>query len=98
VPTPPPWLVNLVALAEWRRIAPALAANKMLTVGNLDTLADYVMLVARFRESWLSNATPNAALLAIRRKLAGDLGLSAMNLPTPSAKPNRFTNNALRRR
>jgi len=52
------------------------------------------MLVSRFQATWARGETPSASLLAIRRKLAGDLGLSSMSLPTPTGKPvNRFANN-----
>ena len=40
---------------------------------------------------------PRFGLKSLELK-AGDLGLSAINLPTPSAKPNRFLVNCKKRR
>jgi hypothetical protein len=97
-PTAPAWMRDVVAVSEFRRLGALLAINKMLTAGRVDTLADYCMLSARTQAAWQAGETPSAALLAIKRKLAGDLNLTALTLATPSAKPNRFLVNAIKRK
>ena len=91
-------MCDAVAIAEFDRLATVLTANGLMTVGRADALADYSMLSVRTQALWQSGETPSAAVLAIRRKLAGDLNLSEMNLAAPSAKPNRFLTNALLRK
>ena len=90
-------MTNLCAVTEFRRLAAVLTVNKLMTISRTDALTDYAMLSARFQESWAMGVTPSAALLSLRRKLAGDLGLLGMSLITPTAKPNRFLDNHLLR-
>lgn len=95
--SPPSWLQDVTAIAEFKRLAAVLTANKLLTSGNTALLAHLAMLHARITSSWTTGETPSAALLAVFRRLAGDLGLT--NLPTqaPATKPNRFLLNGKRR-
>jgi len=89
--TPPAWMQDVVAVAEFRRLAGVLAANKLLTAGNVALLAHLAMLHARLTAAWSTGETPTAALMTVYRRLSGDLGLTALSLPAPAAsKPNRF--------
>ena len=97
-PIPPAWLQDLTAIAEFKRLAAVLTVNRLLTAGNVDLLAHVCMLHARITAMWTAGETPSAALLAIFRKLSGDLGLTHLPTQAPAAaKPNRFLINAKRR-
>ena len=94
----PAWMQDEAAIAEFKRLAAVLTANKMLTGGNVQILAHLAMLHARVTASWTEGGTPSAALLTVYRRLAGDLGLTALPMPTPTSKPNRFFELAARGR
>jgi hypothetical protein len=96
--TPPSWLTDLTALAEFRRLAAVLTANRLLTAGNVGLLAHLVMLHTRITASWMADETPTAALLTVYRRLSGDLGLTSMPVQAPASKPNRFAEIARRSR
>lgn len=96
-PSPPSWMTNLDSIREWQRLAPVLAVNRLLHVGNISILAQLCALHGRLVELWTAGSTPTAALLSAYRALSGDLGLSGMALPAPGDKPNRFSNNGKRR-
>jgi glutathione S-transferase len=89
-------MMDLTAVAEFRRLAQVLGANRLLTAGNTALLAHLAMLHARITATWLSGETPTAALLAIYRRLSGDLGLTHMPVPAPASKPNKFAELARR--
>src|SRR5687767_12384414 len=90
-PRPPRWLTNVAGLREWNRLARIMLANGLLTEGNIILLSHTVMLGLRIAEGRRAGATPDASLLAVYRRLLGDLGLSSMAaLPAPQDKPNRF--------
>ncbi|WHZ20696.1 MAG: hypothetical protein OJF55_002845 [Rhodanobacteraceae bacterium] len=94
VPEPPDWLPNIHAVKEWRRLAPILHANKLLTDASLSTLAMlcavHGMLVAAFAEGFL----PQASTLAQFRMLSNDLCIPpscASKVPPQTPKRvNRF--------
>lgn len=88
---------DAVALLEWHRIVKILAACKLLNEGTGLILPHVCMLHSRFVSSWTSGTTPAGTLLAIHRKLCGDLGLNHIATPAPATKPNRFLLNGKRR-
>jgi hypothetical protein len=98
VPIPPVWMTDLTAIAEFRRLASVLMANRLLTAGNVALLAHLAMLHARITASWMADETPTAALLTVYRRLSGDLGLTSMPVQAPASKPNRFAEIARRGR
>ena len=96
VPPAPGWMTNPHARREWRRLAPILTANKLLTAGNLGIFVQLCALQGRLVETWVDGATPTAALLMTHRAHCVSLGLLGMT-PLPAAKPgNAFTNNKRR--
>lgn len=97
-PSAPAWLTDITAVSEFRRLAAVLTATKLLTAGNVSLLAHFVMLHARITAAWQAGETPSAALMAVYRRLAGDLGLTHMPLAAPPSAPNRFHDLARRRR
>ena len=95
VPTPPHWLKNLNARAEWDRLAPVLTANRLLHAGNIGLLAQLCAVHGHLVDIWTNGLKANAALVATYRMLSNSLGL--LNWDVPTAKPgNRFTRNILR--
>ena len=96
--TPPSWLQDVVAVAEFRRLASVLTVNGLLTVGNTALLAHLAMLHARITATWLSGESPSAASLMVYRRLCGDLGLTSLPTPASTGRPNRFAEIARRRR
>jgi hypothetical protein len=83
-------LTDITAIAEFKRLAAVLSVNRLLTAGNVHMLAHLCMLHARITATWTTGATPSAALLAIFRRLSGDLGLTHMPTQAPAGRPNRF--------
>lgn len=98
VPPAPGWMKNPHARREWRRLAPVLTANKLLTAGNLGIFVQLCALQGKLVETWAAGETPTAALVNAYRLLCNELGLSGMALPAHVNKPNRFSNNAKPRR
>jgi hypothetical protein len=98
VPTPPSWMTNLDAVKEFQRLAPILAANRLLTQGNVPILGQYCAMHGRLVEMWAAKMTPTASFLNAFRAFANGLGLTSMRLPAvPTTKPNIFAENAKRR-
>ncbi len=99
VPSPPSWMTNDAALEEWKKLAPLLAVNKLLTEGNVSLLGHACMLHGRLVEIWGAGEAPTAALLSAHRSICASLGLLGMNFPAAkSEKPNRFLRFASPRR
>lgn len=96
-PEAPAWLTHITAIAEWRRLSTVMAANKLLTEGNVGLLAHLCMLHARLVDLWTSSEKPNAALIAAYRTAAGDLSLTHMKLPSGETNKNRFAQNGKRK-
>ena len=92
VPTPPAWLADLTAVREWHRLAGTLAACKLLTEGNVGTLAQLCALHAKLVSTWNEGLTPKAALISAYRGLSHDLGLTGMATAAPASntESNRF--------
>lgn len=88
--TPPAWLQDITAIAEFKRLAAVLIVNKLLTAGNTALLAHLAMCHARIAAAWLADRTPSAALLTVYRRLSADLSLTSVAVPAPAGKPNRF--------
>jgi hypothetical protein len=78
-PDPPNWLPNAHAVNEWRRLAPILAANRVLTEPALSPLAVLCALHGRIVQLWAAGASPNGYLLAQYRHLQNDFGLSPVS-------------------
>lgn len=96
---PPIWLTDVVALAEFHRLARVLAANHLFSEGRIRLLADYCMLGARVSAAWQTGGTVSASLLNVHRRMAADLDLTSMRLPvSANAAANRFSNNVRPRR
>ncbi len=94
VPPAPGWLPNAHATQEWRRLAPALVANKLLHAGNIGAFGQACALCGKLVALWAAGETPTAALVNAYRSLCNDLGLSGWALPAHVNKSNRFSNNA----
>ena len=96
--SPPAWLQDVTAIAEFKRLAAVLGVNRLLTGGNTALLAHLAMLHARITAAWNEGLTPSAALMNIYRRLCGDLGLTHVGVAAPAAsKTNRFAEIANRR-
>jgi phage terminase small subunit len=93
VPPAPDWLPNAHAANEWRRLAPVLMANKLLTTANIGAFGQLCAVHGRLVALWAASETPRAALISIYRGLLADLGLSAMPAPSNINPANRFANN-----
>jgi phage terminase small subunit len=76
VPEPPEWLPNPEAIAEWRRMAPILMANRLLSAGDLPALANYCALHGRIAEIWGAGLTPPSAIMAQFVSLGNAFGLA----------------------
>lgn len=101
VPAPPDWLPNAHAVKEWRRLAPILVANKLLTEAGLGPLAMLCALHGRLVQYWTEGEAPLASLVAAHRSLVNDFGLTPVAAgrvrPAASAAPtNRFLTNGRR--
>ena len=76
VPDPPDWLPNTHAVKEWHRLAPILVANKLLSVGDLSTLAHLCAVHGKLVQLWAAGESPTGHMLAQYNALAGSFGLS----------------------
>src|SRR3954469_20555970 len=92
-PNPPSWMQNRDALDEWGRLAPLLLANRLLTPGNINALSTYCQMQGEFVALYRAGKIPTAAHLTAHRRIAGDLGLSAIRAPGAVRKENIFANN-----
>lgn len=97
VPSPPEWLRNADARAEWARLAPLLVANRLLNEGNIGLLAQLCATHGHLVGIWRSRskAKVNAAMIATYRSLSNSLGLLGWTVPMPQAV-NKFAINAHR--
>src|SRR5689334_19926647 len=85
IPDAPEWLPNAHAINEWRRVAPILVANRMLTDAGLTVLGQYCALHGRIVELYAAKMNPTGHLLAQFRQMSGQLGLT--NVKSTPAKP-----------
>jgi hypothetical protein len=91
---PPPWLRDLHALEEWRRLAPALTANKLLHAGNYGIFAQMCALHGHLVAAWTGGSPPSAAMIGQYRKALSELTAGVRALAAaPAVRNNRFQNN-----
>jgi phage terminase small subunit len=100
-PLPPDWLPNAHAQKEWERLAPILAANKLLTEASLSTLGMLCALHGNIVQMYAAGMSPTGHMLAQYRGIANDFGLTpvAQGKVKPSGekeKGNRFASNGKR--
>jgi hypothetical protein len=98
VPEPPDWLPNALAVQEWRRLAPILCANKMLTEAGLSALALLCALHGTIVRLWLAGLSPSTHLLAQLRHLQNDFALTPLSAGQlrpgePASRSNPFRRN-----
>jgi phage terminase small subunit len=99
VPNPPDWLPNAHAVTEWKRLAPILHANKLLTEACLTTLGHLCALHGKMAQLYAAGESPTGHMAAQYRGLANDFGLTAVAIgkvkPTGDSIPkgNKFANN-----
>jgi len=98
VPPPLPWLPNEYAEAEWRRLAPILVANKLLTEAGLSAFGALCSLHGTLAQIWAAGHAPTGHMVAQYRNLVNDFGLTpvAQGKVKPAGKDdsgNKFANN-----
>ena len=76
VPKPPDWLPNAHAVKEWKRLAPILVANKLLTDGGLSAFGMLCSLHGKLVQLFAAGESPNASMVASYRNLINDFGLT----------------------
>lgn len=101
VPNPPDWLPNAHAVKEWKRLAPILHANKLLTEASVTTLGHLCAVHGKIAQLYAAGESPSGHMLSQYRGLANDFGLTAAALGKvkPSGekeKENRFARNGKR--
>lgn len=95
VPEYPPWLQDVEALKEWRRLVPVLTGSGLLSPGNVGPFAHYCALHGKLVATWKAGATPTAAVLGAYRLLSNAIGIFRVAAPASRAE-NRFARHALR--
>lgn len=102
VPAPPKWLKNRHAIAEWKRLAPILTANKLLTEGGLSAFGHMCALHGEVVELWVAGESPTASLISTLQSMINDFGLTpvAQGKVKPHGdegkKANKFASNGKR--
>jgi phage terminase small subunit len=76
VPTPPDWLPNAHAVAEWKRLAPILVVNKMLAEADLSAFAHLCAVHGKLVQLWSAGEAPTGHLLNQYNSLASAFGIS----------------------
>lgn len=76
VPQPPDWMPSMHAIKEWNRLAPILVANKLLSVGDLSTLAHLCSVHGKLVQLWTAGETPTGHMLAQYNALSSSFGLA----------------------
>lgn len=76
VPKAPDWLPNAHAVKEWRRLAPVLVANKLLTDGGLSALGVLCALHGKIVQLFAAGESPTGHMVAQYRNLINDFGLT----------------------
>ena len=100
-PPAPDWLPNAHAVKEWHRLAPILAANRLLTEGGLSALGTLCALTGRLIQLWTAGELPTGHMLAQYRNLTNDFGLTPVaqgkvRAAAPEQSGNRFAANGKR--
>lgn len=75
-PPAPDWLPNAHATKEWNRLAPILAANKLLTEASLSALGMLCALHGKIVQLYAAGESPTGHMLAQYRGIANDFGLT----------------------
>ena len=76
VPDPPDWLPNAHAIREWRRLAPLLVANGLLTEAGMMPFAHLCAIHGKLVQMWAAGTVPTGHLYAQCRGLMSDFGLT----------------------
>lgn len=76
VPDPPDWLPNMHAANEWRRLAPVLVNNKLLTEAGLMAFGHLCALHGKLVQLWAAGESPTGHMLSQYRALINDFGLT----------------------
>lgn len=76
VPEPPTWLPNAHAVNEWKRLAPILHANKLLTDAGLSALGVLCALHGKVVQLFAAGEAPTGHMVAQYRNLINDFGLT----------------------
>jgi len=79
VPEPPDWLPNAHAVKEWKRLAPILVANKLLTDAGLSPLGNLCALHGKLVQLWAAGEAPVASMVAQYRNLINDFGMTPVS-------------------
>lgn len=104
VPPAPDWLPNAHAVKEWNRLAPILAANKLLTEGGLSALAMLCALHGKIVQLYAAGEAPTASMVSTMQSMINDFGLTpvAQGKVKPNGgeeqKGNKFSGNGRRPR
>lgn len=76
VPKHPDWLPNAHAVKEWKRLAPILVANKLLTEGGLSALGMLCALHGKIVQLFAAGEAPTGHMVAQWRNITNDFGLT----------------------
>lgn len=100
-PPAPDWMPNPFAIKEWERLAPILAANRLLTEASLSALGVLCALHGQIVDMWSRRVEPNGALLGQYRALINDFGLTPVaqgkvKQGAQEKEGNRFAGNGKR--
>lgn len=76
IPNPPTWLPNAHAKKEWKRLAPFLVNNQLLTEAGLSAFGHICALHGKIVGLWSAGETPTAHLISQYRALINDFGLT----------------------
>jgi phage terminase small subunit len=100
-PEAPDWLPNAHATKEWNRLAPLLAANKLLTEAGLSALGVLCALHGTLVQQFSAGMQPTGHIVAQYRALVNDFGLTPVAQgkvkPSGDEKPNNpFAKNGKR--
>lgn len=79
VPEPPDWLPNAHAVKEWKRLAPILVANKLLTEVGMSPLGNLCALHGKMVQLWAAGEAPVASMVAQYRNLINDFGMTPVS-------------------
>ena len=103
LPAAPDWLPNSHAVKEWDRLAPILAANKLLTQGGLSALGMLCAVHGKIVQLFAAGECPNAAMLAQYHTAVTAFGLTPAAqgkikalAATPDTPANKFSANGKR--
>ncbi len=102
IPKPPTWLPNAHAVKEWKRLAPILIANKLLTEASLSAFGMLCSIHGKIVQLMAAHEMPSGHLLAQYRGYINDFGLTPMaqgkvkSNGSETPKTNQFSKNGKR--